>query len=327
MAEFDMIRRLQQIVCGGGDAGRHAPLIGIGDDAAVLEVPPGQQLVVTTDTLVAGTHFRSDAPPRDLGHKSLAVNLSDLAAMGAEPAWFLLALTLPESDSQWLDEFALGIAELAERTEIALAGGDTTCGPLSVTITAMGLVDQGQAITRSGAAAGDLIVVSGLLGDAALALQIQSSGRSVDEPLRRALDRPEPRLELGRRLRGLATAAIDISDGLTADLGHILRASGVGAEIDLADLPCSRALRQLDEQARYELQLTGGDDYELCFTLAAQRRSELEAVRNETGLALPVIGRITGTGALVCRLPGGGDFVPARRAYEHFAAPDRGGDG
>ena len=201
MAEFDLIRRLQQIVCGRSGSGQHQPVIGIGDDAAVLNVPVGQQLVVTTDTLVEGVHFLSETHPGDLGHKSLAVNLSDLAAMGAEPAWFFLALTLPHEQHEWLNDFAQGIAGLAESARIHLAGGDTTRGPLSVTITALGLVGRGQALTRSGAREGDLIAVSGVIGDASSALRELNSGRPPSEDVLRALHRPEPRLELGRRLR------------------------------------------------------------------------------------------------------------------------------
>ena len=319
MAEFDVIRRLRQIVSSDEAAAHRLPVIGIGDDAAVLEIPPGQQLVVTTDTLLSGTHFFEDMAPSDLGHKSLAVNLSDLAAMGAEPAWFFLALTLPRVDTDWLDEFAHGIAGLAEESGIVLAGGDTTSGPLSVTITAMGLIGQGAAITRSGAREGDLIAVSGPLGDAGFALSQLAAGLKPGEQARRALDRPQPRLDLGRHLRGLATSCIDISDGLLADLGHILEASGVGAEVRLADLPGSPSLNEAGEQQRHELQLTGGDDYELCFTIPPSRKAELETIRRETGLPLVVIGQITGSGPLICRAPGGEIYQPEGRGFEHFA--------
>jgi len=281
-------------------------------------------MVVTTDTLVAGTHFLDDTTPSDLGYKSLAVNLSDLAAMGADPAWFFLALTLPELDTQWLDEFAFGIADLASATGVVLAGGDTTCGPLSVTITAMGLVEQGAAISRSGALEGDLIVVSAPLGDAAFALDQLSSGETADPQVRQSLDRPEPRLHLGQRLRGLATSCIDVSDGLMADLGHILQASGVGAEVQLEDLPCSQALSQAGEQKRYELQLTGGDDYELCFTVPPGRVAELDQIRRETGLPLTVVGRITGSSKLVFRTLSGDAYRPSGQAYEHFAKSENG---
>jgi len=281
-------------------------------------------VVVTVDTLVSGTHFFEDMSPRDLGHKSLAVNLSDLAAMGAEPAWFFLALTLPQLDADWLDEFTHGIAGLAEASRIFLAGGDTTSGPLSVTITAMGLIGQGEAITRSGAREGDLIVVSGPLGNAALALGQRVAGIKPDKQAQCALDRPEPRLDLGRQLRGLATSCIDVSDGLLADLGHILEASGVGAEVRLADLPGSAILNELSELQRFELQLTGGDDYELCFTIPSGREAELESIRRGTGLPLAVVGQITGSGSLKCRMPDGKIYQPGGRAYEHFARPESG---
>lgn len=320
MAEFDLIRRLQQIICESPET-RFKPVLGIGDDAAILEVPPEHQLVVTTDTLLEGTHFFSNTSPRDLGHKALAVNLSDLAAMGAEPAWFFLALTLPELNSGWLDEFALGIAGLASDSGIHLAGGDTTSGPLSVTITAMGLVEQGGALTRSGAVEGDLVAISGTLGDAALAVSLLQSGATPEKASLEALNHPEPRLELGQRLRGLATSCIDISDGLVADLGHILKQSGVGADIQLADLPFSEILENVGEAERWDYQLTGGDDYELCFTIAPTRLAEMERIMIDIGLPLTVIGRITHTEQLALKTPSGGVYHPAGRAYEHFALP------
>ena len=218
MSEFDLISRLQEII----STGPGSCVIGIGDDAAVLDVPPDRQLVVTTDTLVQGVHFRPQMPAGDLGHKALAVNLSDLAAMGAEPAWYFLALTLPAVDSAWLDSFAEGMAKLAEDAGIELAGGDTTAGPLSITITALGLVEGGQALTRNGAQEGDLVAVSGVLGEAAFACKSLDVGITPDANARRALDHPIPRLSLGRCLRELATSCIDLSDGLLADLGHIL---------------------------------------------------------------------------------------------------------
>jgi thiamine-monophosphate kinase len=201
MAEFDLIQRLRQIVTDAPGSQRNAPVIGIGDDAAVLEIPTGRQLVVTTDTLLENTHFFADIAPGDLAHKALAVNLSDLAAMGAEPAWFFLALTLPELRMNWIDQFASSLASLARDSGIVLAGGDTTSGPLSVTITAMGFVVPGQALTRSGAGEGDYVVVSGSLGDAALDLRNWKPGESSGESAA-ALLRPEPRLSLGESLVG-----------------------------------------------------------------------------------------------------------------------------
>jgi thiamine-monophosphate kinase len=324
MSEFDLIRRLQEVICCGQPSGRLCPVIGIGDDGAILAVPCDRQLVATTDTLVEGVHFLTGVAARDLGHKALAVNLSDLASMGAEPAWFFLNITMPANDSanvfEWLDDFAHGIADLAENSSIMLAGGDTTSGPLSVTITALGLVEPGMALTRAGACVGDLVVVSGTLGAAAHAMKLIGSGLVPDEASREALDRPSPRLMLGRKLNGLATACIDVSDGLLADLGHILRASSKGAEIELGCLPGSAALTSLEEMERLELQTTGGDDYELCFTITAQRRSELDRVEKETGIHLSVIGRITATPDLVCKTRDGKVFSPATEGYVHFVS-------
>jgi thiamine-monophosphate kinase len=318
MSEFDLIRRLRQIISAGPLAGRRPCVIGPGDDAAVLAVPPDRQLVVTTDTLVQGVHFRQQTPAADLGHKALAVNLSDLAAMGADPAWFFLALTLPAIDFGWLDPFAEGMASLATSAGIELAGGDTTAGPLSITITALGLVESGQALTRAGAQEGDLVVVSGALGCAAIACNDLAAGNLPDATARRALDHPIPRLNLGRRLNGLATSCIDLSDGLLADLGHILLASGKGAEIELERLPVPACLDGLEEPERLELQTAGGDDYELCFTIPPDRESELEPMANETGIGLTVIGRITASQELLCKTRDGAVYHPPGRGYEHF---------
>jgi len=319
MSEFDLIRRLQEIICVNPAAEPAGCVIGIGDDAAVLAVPPHRQLVVSTDTLVEGIHFRPQTLARDLGHKALAVNLSDLASMGAEPAWFFLALTVPAIDSSWLDSFAQGIAVLAAQAGIELAGGDTTAGPLSITITALGLVEPGKALTRAGAREGDLVVVSGELGAAAFALKALANGDMPDAASRSALDRPQPRLELGRRLQGLATSCIDLSDGLLADLGHILRASGTGAEIELERLPGSDSLVGLDEAERLELQTSGGDDYELCFTIPPHREAELAHIAEQTDVRLTVIGEITAAPGLRCKTRQGGVYLPPGKGYEHFS--------
>lgn len=317
MSEFDLIRRVQQIVDSG--AGGYSTAIGVGDDAAVLDVPAGRQLVVTTDTLVEGVHFRPQTLPEDLGHKALAVNLSDLAAMGAEPAWFFLALTAPVADPAWLDSFAGGMANLAHTSGIGLAGGDTTAGPLSINITALGLVESGQALIRSGARENDLVVVSGIPGRAAYACQSLEIGNVPDEDARLALDRPIPRLELGRCLRDLATSCIDLSDGLLADLGHILQASGKGAEIELDRLPVANSMVGLDEMERLKLQSAGGDDYELCFTISPDRESLLEVLVGECGVELTVIGKITASRELVCRIRDGGRYIPSETGYRHFS--------
>ncbi len=318
MSEFDLIRRLQDIFRVGPGDGSPACVIGIGDDGAVLDIPEGNQLVVTSDTLVEAVHFSTGTDAANLGHKALAVNLSDLASMGAEPAWFFLAITLPTPDLSWLNLFAQGMADLARSTGITLAGGDTTSGPLSITITAMGLVESGQALTRGGARNGDLIVVSGCLGDAAHALAMLQSGEPPDPASRAALECPEPRLQLGRRLRGLATSCIDISDGLIADVGHILEASAAGAEIDIERLPCSAQLAGLPGAQKWELQTAGGDDYELCFTLPECRQDELDEIARESGGQLTIIGKINTSGVLVCRMGDGTEYTPRARGYNHF---------
>jgi thiamine-monophosphate kinase len=320
MPEFDLIRRLQDRIARPLADRAAGCVVGIGDDGAVLEVPPGRQLVVCTDTLNEGIHFPVATEPRAVGHKSLAVNLSDLAAMGAEPAWFFLNLALPGERDDWVDAFADGMAVLAAEAGILLAGGDTTGGPLSVTVTALGLVEPGCALLRSGARAGDLVVVSGAPGRAARALERIGQGECPAPEARAALDFPTPRLELGRALRGLATACIDVSDGLLADLGHILECSGVGAELDLAAFPAPAELAGLADDHRWALQLGGGDDYELCFTTPPDAGPAVAALAGTLGLPLSVIGRITAGDALVVRRPGGEPFVPERSGYQHFSA-------
>ncbi len=320
MSEFDLIRHLHERINGVDAAVSSACIVGIGDDGAVLEIPPDRQLVVTSDTLVEGVHFLSNTDVQRLGHKALAVNLSDLASMGAQPAWFFLALTLPAPDFSWLDSFARGMGDLARPAGIVLAGGDTTSGSLSMTITAMGLVEPGMVLTRDGARNGDLVVVSGQLGHAAHALEQLKAGGSPDSQSRAALEIPEPRLQLGRRLRGLATSCIDLSDGLVADLGHILKASAVGADIRVDVLPGSASLAGLAEKQRRQLQATGGDDYELCFTIPANRRNELDGMARECGSPLTVIGEINTSGELVCLTDDGNVFVPRGRGYDHFGA-------
>jgi len=324
MNEFDLIRRLHAIISPGQPGLTQPGCIGIGDDAAILTVEQGRQLVVTTDTLVSGVHFPLDALPADIGYKALAVNLSDLAAMGADPRWFFMALTLPESNAAWLDEFAAGVGTLAAATGIELAGGDTTSGPLSITITALGLVKHGEALLRSTANAGDLVVVSGTPGLAALALTKLRCGQEVDAEAWHALTRPEPRLELGRILRGRATACIDVSDGLAADLGHILEASHLGAEIWLDRLPRHGAMQSLSTEQCWNLQLGGGDDYELCFSLSPPLERELPAMAAKSGVPLAVIGRMIEGSALRFLKNDGTEFMPAQSGYDHFPDSQRG---
>jgi len=319
MNEFDLIKRLHNFIGGGRSGLTQQGSIGIGDDAAVLSVDAGKQLVVTTDTLVSGVHFPEDSHAADVGYKALAVNLSDLAAMGADPRWFFLSITLVRADVEWLDEFAAGMASLAARTGVELAGGDTTSGPLSITVTALGLVDRGTALLRSTAKSGDMVVISGTPGLAALALAQLKMGGVVDEEAWQALTRPQPRLELGKCLSAKATACIDVSDGLAADLGHITQASRVGAEIWLDRLPMLVAAESLQPEERWNLQLGGGDDYELCFALPPEIEPELPELAARGGVDLAVIGRFTeGSGIRFLKADGTG-FEPGRSGFNHFS--------
>lgn len=290
---------------------------GVGDDAAILDVPAGQQLVVTTDTLVEGVHFEPGAAPADIGYKSLAVNLSDLAAMGSKPAWFFLALTHPSLDKAWVQAFAGGLDEAATPAGIALAGGDTARGPLSITITALGLVPLSGALLRSGARPGDIIGLSGSTGRAALALRERQAGRVPAQSCMNALNRPVARLALGQALRGLASSCIDVSDGLLADLGHIASASGVGARLELKDLPSASELAVLDPEDRWNLQLAGGDDYELCFTMPVDHWDAICARARESGISVSMIGEIVAGSGCECLDPDGNVFVPHRAGYNH----------
>jgi thiamine-monophosphate kinase len=296
--------------------------LGIGDDCAVMVPPPGEELAVTTDTLVAGRHFDPAVRAEDIGWKSLAVSLSDLAAMGARPRWFVLALTLPQPGEAWLERFAAGLKAAADKHGIVLVGGDTTAGPLSITITAMGTVGAGKALRRSGAKPGDLVCVTGTLGDAALALQLELAAKCARfdpdcEYLKARLNRPTPRLDAGCKLRGLAHAAIDLSDGLAGDLQHILEASWVGAEIEADKLPQSEAFKKLvPAGSRLPLQAAGGDDYELCICLPPEALAE---ARRKLDLPLAEIGRITREPGLRW-LDSQGQLLDggALRGYNHF---------
>lgn len=319
MSEFDLIGRLQQLICLPESESAPGCTVGIGDDAAILETPPGQELVVCTDTLVEGVHFPRDTHPEAIGHKALAVNLSDLSAMGAQPTFFFMALTLPAEDTAWLNSFAQGMARLARQFRIQLAGGDTTRGPLSVTITALGTVEKGQALLRSGAQAGDLVVVSGAPGAAAQALSVMQEGREPEPSNRMALEFPQPRISLGRALAKRATSCIDLSDGLAADLGHILEQSGVGAELELDRLPEPPGLEKLADEHRWGLQLAGGDDYELCFTFPPGRVDELDSLSASCGVALTPIGTIIERPGLELITGDGGCFELASAGFRHFS--------
>ncbi len=314
--EFDLIARIRSRV-----ASRDDVLLGIGDDAAIVQVPADRQLVVAMDTLNAGVHFPVDTAAADIGWKALAVNLSDLAAMGATPAWCALSLSLPESDATWLDGFLDGFAALAAAHRVALIGGDTTRGPLSICVTVHGLVLADQALRRDAAQVGDDIWVSGTLGDAAAALRQWQGGGVRAAALRTRLDRPTPRVALGQQLAGIAHAAIDISDGLLADLGHVCRASGVGAELRLADLPRSSALAvAFDAAACAGLQASGGDDYELCVTAAPQLREQVLRAAELAETPMACIGRVVAGQGVDIRDASGASWQPTHAGFDHFRA-------
>ena len=313
--EFDLIDRIRRRVHARDDV-----VLGIGDDAALLRVPTGRLLVVAADTLNAGVHFPEDTAPADVGWKSLAVNLSDLAAMGAEPAWCTLSLSLPGGDAAWVDGFLDGFLELAHAHRAALVGGDTTRGPLSISVTVHGFVAPDRALRRDAARIDDDVWVSGTLGDAAAALAQWREGSPRDAFLRARLDRPTPRLALGAALADVAHACIDVSDGLLADLAHVARASGVGARVELDRLPASDALRAaFDDATRHVLQATGGDDYELCFTAASGLRDEIERIARETGTPVARIGRVEAGEGVRAFDALGAPWESGRAGYQHFA--------
>ncbi len=338
MTEFELIRRYFT---------RATPsaLLGVGDDAALLQVSDGNVLAVSTDMLVSGTHFFPDADPFLLGHKTLAVNLSDMAAMGATPRWATLAIALPGANETWLEKFSAGFFALAQQYGVELVGGDTTRGPLNLCVTIFGEVPAQQALRRSGAQVGDEVWVSGTLGDAALALahlqgriMLSDAEYAACAP---ALHQPQPRVALGLALRGIASSAIDISDGLLADLGHILAASQTGAEIQFAALPVSAVLRACLTPPSLPLSgeepslppdkgglrgvkllqqcaLSGGDDYELCFTAPGARHAELLGIAARLKLPLTCIGKIVaGLGCLVHDAAGDPLNIEAS-GYDHF---------
>ena len=297
LGEFDLIWRFFKAGSESmAQTQKNQVLLGIGDDCALLQPDPAQSLAITSDMLVEGRHFFANANPEWLGHKALAVNLSDLAAMGAKPVGFTLALALPHADSSWLAQFSQGLFRLAQQWQCPLIGGDTTQGPLTICITALGHVPTGAAIKRSGAKVGDDIWVSGSLGDARLALGALRSEWLLDhsnlEAVLPRMHQPEPRISLGMQLRGIASSALDVSDGLLGDLGHILKASQVNAEVLIDQLPISRTLAAQTEQLRRQCAANGGDDYELCFTAPKNARAEIESLSTAL-LPLTRIGSIT----------------------------------
>lgn len=299
-SEFELIRKYF-------DKPARSAVLGVGDDAALLQPAAGMELAVSTDLLLEGRHFRAGADARKLGHKALAVNLSDMAAMGAAPRWATLALALPSVDEMWLDGFAQGFFALASRFGVELVGGDTTRGPLSICVTILGEVPRGLALYRAGALPGDDIWVSGELGGAALGL-----AQPANAAASRRLDAPEPRVELGERLRGIANAAIDVSDGFAQDLGHILERSGVGAVVEYARLPAFPGADALQV-------LAGGDDYELVFTARQERRAEIEILSRELTLALARVGSIQKGEATLQVLDAARRAMPLGRGFDHFA--------
>jgi len=316
MTEFDLIRRYFTRATPGA-------LLGVGDDAALLQVSAGNVLAVSTDMLVSGTHFLHDADPYMLGCKTLAVNLSDMAAMGATPRWATLAIALPDADEAWLDRFSEGLFSLADQYGVELVGGDTTRGPLNLCVTIFGEVPAQQALRRSGAKIGDEIWVSGILGDAALALAHLKNHvvLTADEfaACAPALHQPQPRVALGVALRGIANSAIDISDGLLGDLGHILDASQVAAEIDFALLPVSAAMRvYVNQSLGRQCVLSGGDDYELCFTAPVMRHAEILSTSARLALPLTCIGKIVAGRGCVVHDASGSLFDVEAGGYDHF---------
>lgn len=321
-SEFDVIRRYFTDTT----LQRHDVMVGVGDDAALLQHPArNHQLAVTVDTLVAGVHFPASTSAENIGYKSLAVSLSDLAAMGAEPAWMTLAITLPKVDHAWLADFSRGLFELAHSHDVQLVGGDTTRGPLSITIQLIGFVPEGQAMLRSGAKAGDGVFVTGTLGDAGAGLWLLQHPEAINRHKNIApwlisrLERPTPRITAALAMRGLPSAAIDISDGLAADLGHLVDASGVGAEIEIDRLPLSAAFRQLDHPDGWQLAAGAGDDYELCFTASPEREAEIQTWLKALDCPCTRIGTIVTRPGIRWRDADGNPHLLLRPGYDHFA--------
>lgn len=315
MGEFDLIKRYfdrPELRPG------LAMALGPGDDCALLQIPFKHQLAISSDTFVSGVHFFADMAANQIAQRCLAASVSDLAAMGATPAWFNLCLTMPSANTLWVNSFSEGLAAQAQSCAISLAGGDTTQGPLSISIHAMGYVPVGQAITRSGAQIGDVIMVSGSLGDSAAGLQVMQGQRNAADPLSKRFWNPTPRIALGQWLRGKATACLDISDGLVQDLGHILTASGCGADLHMQHLPLSdELLAHVSASQARDYALNGGEDFELCFTLPAYLIDEAKAYSKSQSLPLTAIGHTSAE--LGCRVWHGdqGPFTPPQ-GYQHF---------
>ncbi len=295
---------------------------GIGDDSAVVRIPTDKQLVISTDTLLENVHFSSETAPIDIGYKSLAVSLSDLAAMGAKPEFAMLNLSVPKADDHWLKQFSSGFYEIADQFNVALIGGDTVNGPLGITVTAFGSVDEGECVLRSGAQPGDGIYVTGTLGDAALGLLLAGGSLDVSDKnakyLLQRLNRPSPRVEVALSLRKHATSAIDISDGLVADLTHVIEQSGVGAEIELECVPISNAYRLVLKEIGWDHALSGGDDYELCVTVPENSEAHIANLKWIDGVKLTRVGTITESSGLVFRDSRQEIYHPEHSGYSHF---------
>jgi thiamine-monophosphate kinase len=318
ISEFEIIRRYFT-------RRSRTAVLGVGDDCALVKARKGMTLALSTDMLLAGRHFLAHTDPEDLGHKSLAVNLSDLAAMGADPRWALLAIALPNADERWIAAFSRGFFRLARRFDTELIGGDTTRGPLTIAITVIGEVAPKLALRRDRARAGDDVWLSGATGEAALGIahlngRVKLEGSAREACLER-LHAPEPRVKLGQRLRGLARSAIDVSDGLVADLGHVVKASGVTAELRWEDIPRARAIAECANRAlAKECLLAGGDDYELVFTAPRSKRSEIRAAGDKAGVSVTAIGAIVAGRSGVRISDAGGKIIAApRTGFDHFA--------
>lgn len=333
-AEFDLIQRyFRRAQAAHGEAaqagGDNGVVLGIGDDCALFSPTPGMQLAVSTDALIEGVHFPADTPSADVGYKVLAVNLSDLAAMGAQPRGCLLALALPSPDEVWVAAFARGFFELADAMQCPLMGGDTTAMPVhaprTLTVTVFGEVPAGEALRRDGARAGDFICISGRTGEAAHGLALWQAGiRDRENAAVMRLLRPSPRIGLGVALRGVASSAIDVSDGLLADLQHVLdessRAHGtaLGAQLQLAALPVAPVLAAVADLRA--LMLAGGDDYELCFTFPPAALLNVRVAAESAGVPVTVIGQVTNDGAVRCMDADGREWQPPSRGFEHFVS-------
>ena len=318
-SEFELIKKYFQNLTDDDSSVQ----CGIGDDASVIQIPHGMEIVLSIDTLLEDTHFPTDTLPSDIAYKALAVNLSDMAAMGAVPKWVLLSISLPENDEVWLEQFASGFLELAKQHSVNLVGGDMSRGPLSITVQIQGLVPTGKALKRGGAQQGDLIYVSGTLGDAGVGLDIiQQKLVIADEHemfFLNSLNRPEISIDAGLHLRDMASSAIDISDGLISDLRHILEASHVGAEIEMEKIPLSEGMQQcIDKMVAWNYALTFGDDYKLCFTVSAKKHDKVISTFNDINTPVYCIGKITGGRELICKCSDGSGFEPSGHSYSHF---------